>query len=64
MSSTSLSDFLNEGVGRCEPTITQLLIVLLDVVKAVEHLHKTGICHNNISPSNVLVSFNEGVSLP
>ena len=57
-----MDDYLEESVGTLAPGILQLLSVMLDVNRAIEHLHKIGICHNDITPSNVLISFNEGVS--
>lgn len=62
VSSTTLGDFLKESVDTCAPGISRLLSIMLDVIKAIEHLHKIGICHNDITPSNVLICFNEGVS--
>ena len=57
-----MDDYLRENVGTCAPGILRLLSVMLDVNRAIEHLHKIGICHNDITPSNVLISVNEGVS--
>jgi len=57
-----MDDYLRENVGTCAPGILRLLSVMLDVSRAIEHLHKIGICHNDITPSNVLISFSEGVS--
>lgn len=57
-----MNDYLRESVGTHAPGVLRLLSVMLDVNRAIEHLHKIGICHNDITPSNVLISFNEGVS--
>ena len=57
-----MDDYLRESVGARAPGILRLLSLLLDVNRAIEHLHKIGICHNDITPSNVLISFNEEVS--
>ena len=46
----------------CDAGLHELLRVMIDIIKAIEHLHKIGICHNDINPSNVLISFSEGVS--
>ena len=62
VSSTTLEEFLQENTGICEAGFNGLLNVMVDVIKAIEHLHKIGICHNDVRPSSVLVSFNEGVS--
>lgn len=62
MSSTTLEEFLQENAGICEAGFNGLLSVMIDVIEAIEHLHKIGICHNDVRPSSVLVSFNEGVS--
>ncbi|XP_078369213.1 uncharacterized protein LOC144653157 isoform X3 [Oculina patagonica] len=61
VSSTTMGDFLKESVDTCAPGISRLLSIMVDVIKAIEHLHKIGICHNDITPSNILICFNEGV---
>lgn len=59
VSSTTLEEFLQESTGAA--SFCELLSVMIDVIKALEHLHKIGICHNDVCPSNVLISFTEGV---
>lgn len=63
VSSTTLEDVLGERTEICGQSINfDFLCVMFDVIKAIEHLHKIGICHNDICASNVLVSSNNEVS--
>lgn len=59
VSSTTLEEFLKEGSDVAG--VDGLVSVMLDVIKAIEHLHKIGICHNDVTAPNVLISFSEGV---
>lgn len=60
VSSTTLEEFWKESSMMCDAGLHELLRVMIDIIKAIEHLHKIGICHNDINPSNVLISFSEG----
>ncbi|KAJ2935648.1 hypothetical protein H1R20_g1446, partial [Candolleomyces eurysporus] len=39
--------------------IRELLTVYLDVLQAYEHLYNNGLCHRDISPGNIMITFDE-----
>ena len=44
-------------------TIQQRLSLFIQVCKAIQHAHQTGIIHRDIKPSNVLVTMHDGTPL-
>ncbi|KAJ2926319.1 hypothetical protein H1R20_g10776, partial [Candolleomyces eurysporus] len=39
--------------------LRELLTVYLDVLRAYEHLYNNGLCHRDISPGNIMITFDE-----
>jgi eukaryotic-like serine/threonine-protein kinase len=57
---TRITDYCdNEGLSTRER-----LDLFVQVCRAVQHAHQKGIIHRDIKPSNILVTLNDGVSVP
>ena len=61
VSGISLSNFMEKN--RTSMCLTLVYQFALDIIKTLEYLHENGLNHNGITPANILLTENPGVSM-
>jgi serine/threonine protein kinase/Tol biopolymer transport system component len=54
---------ITEHCDKHRLTVTERLILFVDVCKAVQHAHHKGIIHRDLKPSNILIAFDDDKSI-
>lgn len=55
---------LNDFVQFAKPDLQQRLELFIQMCNAIQHAHQKGIVHRDVKPSNILITFLDGVPTP